>query len=323
MDFNKIKLNGRYFVKDGHYLFPNGGSGFSFKMQGNSFSLLLESKPVECYYYIIIDRNYFNKIKNNTKDGLYQHFFQDDKPHYIDIVKANEANDNCLELVNLNIKGELLDDDFVYSKRVKVYGDSTVAGYGILSHDGEASIHTSDAVRDFVYRSLYELNMEANILSASGWGLVFSAYTRPNNIGIINYIDKVAVYKDYPWKDKTQYDLLIISLGTNDQSYIESDQKLKRQRITQFKEAYKSLIEQELKCHKNLKILMIYGTLKEENVYYLIEETYQELKPLYQNLFIHKFNGDNSAISNHAYVNKHDEMSQELTAVIKQIMLLA
>ena len=51
-----------------------------------------------------------------------------------------------------------------------------------------------------------------------------------------------------------------------------------------------------------------------------VTATYEYLKPLYKNLFIHKFDGDNTAISNHAYVDKHDIMAKELIEVINQIM---
>ena len=65
---------------------------------------------------------------------------------------------------------------------------------------------------------------------------------------------------------------------------------------------------------------MVYGTLKEEDAYYLSEETYKCLKPFYKNLFVHKFNGDNSGISNHAYVTAHDKMAAELKEVIKSLL---
>ena len=65
---------------------------------------------------------------------------------------------------------------------------------------------------------------------------------------------------------------------------------------------------------------MIYGTLLEKDAYYLYEETYQYLKPMYKNLYIHRFNGDDSAISNHAYVTTHNKMAEELKSVIKSIL---
>ena len=318
MNDKKLRLVGRYIVKNDHYYIFNGGSGFSFKMKGKGFNVSFNSSPKEGYYYIIVDRDYDNKVKVSTSDsGLY--CFKEEGIHYVDIVKANETSDNVFELKELEIDGELLDYDHQYDYKVKVYGDSTIAGYGILSHNDNPSIHNCDAVRDFCYHALYKLNADIDILSASGWGLVFSAYTCPKNVGIIDYVDKVGVYQQNKWDDKA-CDLLIISLGTNDNSYIQENINQKDQLADTFISNYKELIEMHVKENKGLKILMVYGTLKEQDVYWLIEKTYNELKPLFPNLFIHKFNGDNTAISNHAYVKAHDSMAVELKKVIKEII---
>ena len=164
------------------------------------------------------------------------------------------------------------------------------------------------------------MNFNMNIMSASGYGLTFSAYTCPKSIGIYDFIEKVAVNSNVPWIDKNKYDILIVSLGCNDNSYIQEQPSLREENTKKFIEKYKSLIDSEIKTNSELKILMVYGTLKEEIAYHLYEKTYEHLKPLYKNLYIHKFNGDNSAISNHAYVAAHDQMAEELKAVIKDIL---
>lgn len=318
VDFKKIKLNGRYSYKDCFYYIYNGGSGFSFKMKGKSFSLLFDSCPVDSYFYVIIDRDYKNKQKYLTSKNKIT-INIDEGTHYIDIVKANEAISVVLKLLDLSIDGELLDYDNNYSYRVKVIGDSTIAGYGILEHEGEGNIHNSDAVQDFCYHALYEINADVDVFSASGWGLVFSIYTCPQNMGIVDYINKVAVGKNDEWIDNSKYDLLIISVGTNDNSYIQASSS-REERIKEYINKYQELIDSEIKRNKDLKILMVYGTLDEEDAYYLSEETYKCLKPFYKNLFVHKFNGDNSGISNHAYVTAHDKMAAELKEVIKSLL---
>ena len=319
VDLTKIKINGRYSLADKHLSIYNGGSGFSFKMQGNGFTLKLKSIPVDGYIYIIIDRNYTDKTKLLISDNI-SCLFNDDEPHLVDIVKANEANDNALEVVDLIVDGELLDYDFQYKNKVIVYGDSTVAGFGILSHDDVASIHNCDAVEDLFFQALYELNMNADIFSASGYGLAFSAYTCPKNIGVIDFFNKVKVHGDISWNPDNKNDLLIISLGCNDNSYIQENLRNKEQLIEVFETKYKKLIDSEVSKNPDIKILMVYGTLAEVSAYYLYEETYKHLKPFYKNLFIHKFNGDNTAISNHAFVDAHKQMAEELKKVIKEIL---
>lgn len=319
VDFSKFKINGRYLYKDGFCYIFNGGSGLSFKMKGSSFSISFDSCPIDSYFYVIIDRDFNNKRKYLTsKDGLTISF--NDDVHYIDIVKANEANDVTLKLLDLSIDGVLLDYDHDYSYRVKVIGDSTVAGFGILAHDGVGNINNSDSVQDLFYQALYENNAYVDVFSASGWGLAFSIYTCPHHTGIIDYIDKVATNRNNEWIDNSKYDLLIISVGTNDNSYIQANPNLKQERINEYIEKYKKLLNREIAINKEIKILMVYGTLNEKDAYYLSEETYKCLKPSFENLYIHKFNGDNSAVSNHAYVDAHKRMAIELKQVIKDLL---
>lgn len=318
-DFSKIKINGRYLYKDGFYYIFNGGSGLSFKLKGNSFSISFDSCPIDAYFYVIIDRDYKSKKKYLTsKKGTVIKL--DGNSHYIDIVKANEANDNVLKILDISIDGELLDYDHNYSYRVKVIGDSTIAGYGILAHNGVGNIEVSDSVQDFCFRALYENNAYVDVFSASGWGLVFSIYTCPQRVGIIDYIDKVATNKNNDWIDNSKYDLLIVSVGTNDNSFIQLDPVLKEERLKEYIAKYKQLLDKEVAINPDIKVLMVYGTLNEVDAYYVSEETYKCLKPLYKNLYIHKFEGDNSAISNHAYVSAHETMAEELKGVLKELL---
>lgn len=319
IDLSKLKINGRYLLKDNYYYFFNGGSGFSFKMNGTGFKLKFDSCPIDSYFYIIVDRDYQNKTKLLTSIDGNSFSFNKLGIHQVDIVKANEANDCTLKLLDFVVDGELLDNDFTYYKKVRVFGDSTIAGYGILMHEGAGSIQNSDSVEDFCYQALYELNTNFDLFSASGWGLCFSIYTCPQRIGIIDFINKVATNKPNDWVDNSPIDLLIISLGTNDNSFIQDEPALKEERIKEYIDNYKKLIDSQIRYNKDLKILMVYGTLNEKDAYYLNEETYKCLKPLYKNLYIHKFAGDSSAISNHAYVTAHKLMAEELKTVIKSL----
>ena len=65
---------------------------------------------------------------------------------------------------------------------------------------------------------------------------------------------------------------------------------------------------------------MLYGTLKESDVYPLIKETYEYLKSHFKNLYLYKMDGDNSAISNHAFVDQHDLMAKQLKTKLKELI---
>ena len=319
MNLKNIKLNGRFYLDGDNLYIYNGGSGCAFKIRGNSFTVSINSTPNDGYFYIILDHDYSKKIKVSTKEKNYKYLLGDNNPHFVDIVKANEANDNVFKVAKIEYDGELLEFDESYNGLVKVYGDSTIAGFGILERNGAASIHNSDTIRDFCYHALFDLGFEMDILSASGYGLAFSAYTNPKTKGIFDYLDRVAVNQSIKWDDNSEPDLVIISLGCNDNSYIQ-EARDKENRIDEFKMKYKKLIDLQIEKNPSVQILMVYGTLNEEDAYYLYEETYDYLKQFYKNLHIHKFTGDSSAISNHAYVGAHDQMAQELKRVINEIL---
>ena len=320
MNLKNIKINGRYVIQNDKLMLFNSGSGISFKAKGKGFTINVGSITWPCYYYFILDRDYRNKVKLCTANNLvWKYVFDDNKEHLIDIVKATEAKDSIFFVEDLEIDGELLKYDHQYNKNAMIYGDSTIAGYGILSHN-IASIDTSDGVRDFAFHALYELNYEMDVMCASGYGLSFSAYTDPKTIGIYDYLDKVAINSNFSWVNKNKHDILIISLGCNDASYILEQPNKKDEYIKMFIKKYQKLIDSEIKLNNDIKILMVYGTLKEEQAYFLYEQTYEYLKPLYNNLYIHKFDGDNSGAANHALVTAHDRMAEELKTVIKSIL---
>ena len=70
IDLNKIKICGRYIIKNNELFLFNGGSSISFKMQGTSFEIKLDSYPVDSYFYLIIDRDDGRKIKASTSSSF-------------------------------------------------------------------------------------------------------------------------------------------------------------------------------------------------------------------------------------------------------------
>ena len=95
IDFSKLVFIGRYDIQNNEANIYNGGSGFSFIMNGTAFELVLESLDKDGYYYIIIDGNYKDKKKVLVSKNK-PYVFPVPGLHQVDIIKANEANDNTL-----------------------------------------------------------------------------------------------------------------------------------------------------------------------------------------------------------------------------------
>lgn len=317
--FNRFKINGRFVEKENKLFFYNVGSGIAFKMNGSSFSLEADFQGNDGYLAIIVDRKYNQKRKIIVKNKeIIEYKFENKGVHYVDVIKVNEANDNTLSLSKFKFYGELLDYDFSYQKKIRIIGDSTIAGFGILAHDGDASIHTSDGVEDFCFRSLYNASYDFEEFASSGWGLRFSEYTKPKTIGIIDFIKYISTSSKEEWNKNDDFDMLVISLGTNDMSFIDAN-KNKEELIKEFKKTYLELIESQIQDRK-IPTVMIYGTLDEKNCYSLVEETYKYISNKINNVHLLKFNGSSDAISNHAFVDTHVEMAKYFLKNIKKLI---
>lgn len=316
----KVIPRGRYkFDKNGLKFF-NPGSGISFGAKARHIFVNVMSEKKPAFVYLIKDFNYEKKEKILVADTRkIDIFFDDDKVHFVDLVKANEAADNFIIIGPVFSNGYLIDIDEKDKKFVQVYGDSSIAGYGILSHDGIADFDTNDGVENFCFRALYSLGFDYDIFAASGWGITFSAYTDPKTVGIEKFQDKITINSKEKWNGKTP-DFLIISLGTNDMSFILENPQNSQELMEKFIKSYENLIKKEREKNPQIPVLMVYGSLKEEFVYNLIEKTYQEVSKKLGNIHIIKLDGDNSAISFHSYVSYHKEMAEDLKKKIVQIL---
>ncbi len=317
---DNIIFRGRYKKEGEKIFFFNAGSGIFLKAKGRLIKIHLKMLSSSGYVTIIKNKDYDKKekifIDNNRIISLP---LSKNSFVSIDIIKVNESTKNTLVIEKIECDGILANIEKNDQKLVKVYGDSSIAGFGILSKSGEENIHNSDVVENFCFRALYSLDLNYDIFCASGWGLTFSEYTNPKDVGIEKFKDCLCVNSKEKWRGK-KCDLLLISLGTNDYSFIDSNSDEKDDKISKFILSYKKIIEDERKKNNHLPVIMIYGSLNEKNVFPLIEKTYNELNKILSNICLVKLSGDNSAISNHSYVKFHKKMSLELVEKIKQII---
>ena len=318
--YRNMLIRGRYKTINGFLQFFNVGSGVSLCVQGRSITFDIKPIVKSCFVYIIKDFDYNQKVKYFIDEDIDLTIpLGDDEPHFIDLVKANESLDNSLVIRDIRINGKVLKYTEKPKKFVKVYGDSSIAGYGILAHTGIADIDTNDGVEDFCFRALYNLGFNFDLFAASGWGLTFSPYTEPTEIGIEKYVNNLCVKSNEKWFGENP-DLLIISLGTNDSAYINENKDKKEELENRFISSYEKLIENERKNNPNLPIIMIYGTLLEESVYPLIEKTHKHLSKVFRNIFLLKLPGDNTGIASHCYVSYHKEIAKALKEKIVTIL---
>ena len=167
--------------------------------------------------------------------------------------------------------------------KIEIIGDSITCGYGIDDEHAEHSFSTAteDVTKAYSYQTVQALGADYSIVSYSGYGII-SGYT-DNDAKLLthlvpDYYEKWAKSEGRPdgtldplsvaW-DFTQFvpDLVIINLGTNDDSYAQNN--LERQ--TEFAMRYTEFLKTVRRRNANAMILCALGIMG-DRLYPFVEQ---------------------------------------------------
>lgn len=227
----KIKAIGRTFLKD-DLLFTNfSGSGVKCFVSGGNITITLfatrfDDENNRPYASILIDterydfalENEFNTYELPLKEGV----------HEVKIIKRTESS-----VSHMAIK-EILVDNFYEIKEknrlnIEFYGDSLTCGFGSLSTDPSEPFRTcTESFLDgYSYMVANDLDANYSAISVSGfpvfksrWNQGFPIDSIADMISLASYHDEDTFQTAISWNNENyKANLVIINLGTNDESY--------------------------------------------------------------------------------------------------------
>lgn len=155
---------------------------------------------------------------------------------------------------------------------VEFIGDSITCGYGVdipceLIH---FTTGTEDVMKAYAYRTAEKLDVDFSMVSYSGHGLI-SGYTAdpetPKLDELVQPYYEIFAYsynnfrgmniQDNKWKSDREPDIIVINLGTNDESYVGKDSD----KQAAFIEDYYEFLEQVHSVHPDSKIVIAFGLM--------------------------------------------------------------
>ena len=173
---------------------------------------------------------------------------------------ANVVQANCIA-ESIRIDGKLLDAPKDSELLIEFIGDSITCGYGVIegATSDSANVGTykyCDATRAFAYLTAEKLGADWRIEGVSGAGMVsgYTSYTVPE----IYYTHTWArnKTKQYDFASERVPDVIVINLGTNDQS--------KSSNAEAFKTAVKTFVTTiREKYGKDIPIVWAYGMMND------------------------------------------------------------
>lgn len=284
--YSHVKLLGRAAELNDNLWMCYSASGASFMFAGKELNII----------FLGDDRCEMQGMEENLArmkvyvDGVCTHdFLMDEREKKISIIKADAREHHKIQVLKVSesamstcaIHSFETDDDAsihpldMRERYIEFAGDSITCGYGVDDEVAEHNFKTSteDATKAYAYLTAKKLNADHSLVSLSGYGII-SGYSgdgeRRADQLLPSYYEKTGfsfgsmqgVYpQDRNWHfDKRQPDVVVINLGTNDQSFTRNIPEL----CEEYCSSYQAFIRLVRKNNPDAYIVCILGIMGED-----------------------------------------------------------
>ncbi len=184
------------------------------------------------------------------------------------LVKLSETANSTLAIDSIEINGSEIVPTEQKDMYIEFVGDSITCGYGVDDEDRNHHFSTSteDCTKAYGYKTAQLLNADYSLVSISGYGII-SGYTNnpdkksSSQLMPLHY-DKVgfSYSKDlgsFKWDFARQPDVVVVNLGTNDESYCKTD----KDKQAEFTAEYINFLKDIREHNPEAKILCVLGVM--------------------------------------------------------------
>ena len=270
---------GRRYVQNGRLFLNASGASLKGRFRGKSLKLTLFSDFTEK------DRNAFVRL---TVDGKTRRirlpkgekvlsFEGEVGEHLFEVIKLTESQNNSFAVASVWTDGEFLPVKVEDNLNIEFIGDSITTGFGVLARNvsGEYKTKEQDATKAFPYLVSKAVGASYQTVAAGGWGIYKSKYSP---YAIPDFYDNVDLVRNQEKWDVSRFvpDLYVVTLGTNDFSYLAdlSEEKGQKERAAT-KRRFKSFLKKLLAF--KVPVLLVYGFFEYPDLGVMTEEVRREI----------------------------------------------
>ncbi len=344
-----VKLLGRTYMIDDTLWLSLSGSGVDFSYTGKKLSMTVvgdgastisgnDTNYARLAVYVDGERVIDDMI--NSPEKSYTIFESDkEKTVSVQIIKLSETAMSTLGIKPLELgEGGKLAPAPEKTHKIEFIGDSITCGYGVDDEDPNHNFSTAteDVTKAYAYKTAQKLNADYSMFSTSGYGII-SGYTSNDEKVTQQTIPQYYESMGFSWNSfnntlrpqdaewdfsKYQPDLVVINLGTNDDSYCKSN----GERQEEYSSAYVEFLKKVRKNNPTAHIICSVGIMGtriypavEMAVYSYTKETGDE------NITAFKFeqqDGENDGLAAdwHPTEATHEKASDKLVEYIRTVM---
>lgn len=279
---DNIKLLGRTYYHDDWLYCALSGTGAEFTFTGT-----------KCTMYVTGDSNsaVAGASDNHARIGIYVNgerviddmvdnkqevyeVFSSDEPEEVTVslVKLSESPMSTIALTGINVTGTPIKPTPEKKPFIEFIGDSITCGYGVDDPDKDHHFVTSteDVTKAYAYKTARLLDADYSLVSFSGYGIISGYSDGKNKVSaqtLPQYYDKLGfsyaangsfMPSDIDWDFTTrQPDIVVINLGTNDDSYTLNH----KDRQEEYSAAYTEFLKTVREKNPNAKIVCAFGIM--------------------------------------------------------------
>lgn len=348
MNEKNVKLVGRTYLAENDTLWcALSGSGAEFEFTGKKLDIMIEGDSVStsgnadnyCRLAIYVNGERVVDDMLNEAVKLYTPVNGTEvKTYTVKIIKLSETAMSTMGIMPVKLEeGASISPVGAKKHSIEFIGDSITCGYGVDDEDENHSFKTSteDVTKAYAYRTAQALDADYSMFSISGYGII-SGWTgdgqkKPEQ-AVPQYYGSLGFSygnfagtapQDIQWDfTRWQPELIVINLGTNDDSYCGSDEEKRRDYI----DSYKAFLGTVRKKNPDAHIICSLGIMG-VNLYPSVEEMYLEYKKESgdDNISVFKFTPQNGAEDGlaadwHPTAKTHGKAAEALEAEIRTVM---
>lgn len=340
-----VKLLGRtYFDTDRLYC-ALSGTGIEFTFTGTKCSIIVagdnnsddgkDENHARVGIYVNGERVIDDMVDN--KEEVYN-VFEGDTPQEVTVslVKLSESPMSTIAITDIKVEGSAIKPTADKDKLIEFIGDSITCGYGAdaPNRNQKFSTKTEDVTKSYAYKTAQALDADYSMVSFSGYGII-SGYSDGEKKETSQQVPKYYTKLGYSWASngdfkpsqiewdfgKRQPVIVVINLGTNDDSYTKNI----KERQEEYSAAYTEFLKTVRANNPDAKIVCTLGIMGGrlfEYVQKAVDDYTAETGD--SNVSTMKFDeqqaSDGYSADWHPSVKTHDKAAQKLADYLKTLI---
>ena len=341
-----VKLLGRTYFNEDKLYCALSGSGAEFTFNGtkctvnvNGDSNAMNSSAADNQARVGIYVN-GERVIDDMVDNLRESYdvFESDTPQdvTVSIVKLSESPMSTISIGDIKVTGSVIKPTPDKDLFIEFVGDSITCGYGADDpvKENHFSTKTEDVTKAYAYKTAQALDADYSMVSFSGYGII-SGYSsndkKVSNQTVPQYYTKLGfswspngsfVPANIDWDfSGRQPDVVVINLGTNDDSYTKSETDRQEEYAAEYVNFIKTIREK----NPDAKILCTLGVMGDrlfEYVQKAADDYTAETgdKNVYTMKFDVQLPDDGYSADWHPSITTHDKAAAKLAEEIKKIL---